>query len=562
MKTVPVITTYALAAFSALATELPTDFKVFFSNNITPEISSMLRFEDDELILADGTKISAVTVKRTADLNLREAQPDKTVKYAAAVGAIYAGRPQTLRIGMGADWWFDCYCNGKYIYGTTDSGNGSWPPRSTDYIFDLPLRAGRNDLVIFTRSGVGGWNLVMDVQNDSKEVNLPKLSDVKPKIVFGPYLTNPGNTTATISCVVRGRQPLELQYRKKGESIWQKKQILRGGQLLDEGPVMRFDLENLQPGSIYEYRLLKRTGPDLRTAEPGAVQEFRTFDKKGENFSFWIMADTHKSKIDKLAMLQQLLNSRPELQKADMFVHLGDISSNMDDIELALFDSFLKGIPAHQPIVAVRGNHEFDGEQAGRYMKYLGSREHKSYQAFKLGNIFFIALDTGHHLPKDSTNSFQKYTGLNELDTLLAEQTLWLQEVVKTPEFRNADCRIVFAHVAPHAQVDSFKHMIPRLQKMTAPLFKGSPAKYPVDLWFAGHTHVYKVAPADKNWQFPVLIPGGGARKAGDAAAVLVKVKNNTVYLETIHSNGTTNDRFVLNTKVKPAVLEVVKTLP
>ena len=46
------------------------------------------------------------------------------------------------------------------------------------------------------------------------------------------------------------------------------------------------------------------------------------------------------------------------------------------------------------------------------------------------------------------------------------------------------------------------------------------------------------------------------------SSAVLVKVKNNTVYLETIHSNGKTNDRFVLNTKVIPAVLKPVKTLP
>lgn len=506
----------------------------------------MLRFEDDELILADGTKISAVTVKRTADLNLRKIQPDKTVKYAAAIGAIYAGRPQTLRIGMGADWWFDCYCNGKYIYGTTDSGNGSWPPRSNDYIFDLPLRAGRNDLVIFTRSGVGGWNLVMDVLNDSREVNLPKQPIIKPQIVFGPYLTNPGNTTASISCIVRGRQPLELEYRKKGEKIWQKKQILRGGQLLDEGPVMRFDLDNLQPGSLYEYRILKRTGPDLRTAEPGAVQEFRTFDKKGENFSFWIMADTHKSKIDKLAMLQQLLNSRPELQKADMFVHLGDFNSYIDDIELEVFDSFLKLIPPHQYIVHTRGNHEFDGEQAGRYLKYLGSWDNRSYQTFKLGDICFMALDTGHHLPPDSTNSFQRYTGLNELDTLLAEQTVWLEKVVKSDDFRNAGQRIVFAHIAPHSQKDEFDHILPRLHKMTENLFKGSPAAHPIQLWFAGHIHKYQAVAADNAWQFPVITLGGGAKKILSGAALYVEVKGKNIRISVINSDGSTLEEFTL----------------
>ena len=182
-------------------------------------------------------------------------------------------------------------------------------------------------------------------------------------------------------------------------------------------------------------------------------------------------------------------------------------------------------------------------------MKYLGSKNHHSYQAFKLGNIFFIALDTGHHLPKSSTNSFQRYTGLNELDTLLAEQTAWLKETVKSKEFSEADYRIVFGHIAPHSQRDGFRHMLPRLRKMTEEWFKGSPAKYPVDIWFAGHTHKYKVSAADKEWQFPVIVLGGGAKKDNIGAAVLVTVKNGRVFIECIDSDGKTRDKFELKNK-------------
>ena len=545
----------AIAAAGAAVTvyaadvALPVDFKVFYSNALTNEAAASLRFDDNEMVLSDNSRVTAVTVKRQTNgsIDLRAAYSDKAMQLCAMVGAIYAERPGVLRIGMGADWWFDCYCNGKYLYGTSDSGNGSWPPKSDNYIFDVPLRAGRNDLVIFSRSGAGGWQVVLDSKADSKEVHQPKFLPENPQIIYGPYLTNPGSGSVSINYVVRGRQPLELQYRKKGESIWQKKQILRGGQILDEGPVMRFDLTGLKEDTIYEYRALKRKGKDLRKIEEDVIREFRTLSTQSENFSFWIMSDTHKAKTDKLAMLQQLLDSRPELQKADMFVHLGDFNSFLDDIELEVFDSFLKLIPNHQYIITTRGNHEFDGAEAGRYIKYLGSRDNKSYQMFKVGNICFLALDTGHHLPPDSDNSFQRYAGLNELDTLLNEQTAWLQEAVKSEEFKNAAVRMVFAHIAPHSQSDEFNHMLPRLHKMTENLFKGSPAPYPVDLWFAGHIHKYQTAAADKEWQFPVITLGGGVKKSLPGAALYVEVKGKNVTVTAINSDGSTLEKFTLN---------------
>ncbi len=550
-KTLAILTAGIIATQLSASEKLyPQEFKVFFSDKITTENAASLRFEDDVLILDKKTQISAQPVKITGNiLDLRTLDPQKKFQCAAVSAVIQSEKPRTLRMGMGADWWFDCYCNGKYIFGTTDSGNLFWPPSVKSFVFEVPLRAGRNELTIFTRSGAGGWTLAVGKPPADAKVNQPRHLPEKAQVVYGPYLTNPAPNSVTISYVVRGRQPIELEYRKKGNKTWKKLQLLRGGQLLDEGPVMRFDLTGLAPDTVYEYRALKRVGRDLRQAEPGTVRTFKTFSDKPQNFKFWIMADTQSHNYDKVKALQNLLKARPDLGNADMFMHLGDISSNQDDIELALFGSFFQYIPQHQYLVPARGNHEFDGAQAGRYLKYFGSKNNKSYQAFKLGNIFFIVLDTGHHLPPDSTNSFQKFTGLNELDTLLAEQTAWLDEVVKSKEFAEADYRIVFAHVSPHSQPDGFNHMLPRLQKMTARHFKGSPAKYPVDLWFAGHTHVYKALPADKSWQFPLIILGGGARSSVNGAAILVTLKDKKVFIESIDSNGKTRDKFVLENK-------------
>ena len=541
------MTTIAAALTAQAQIAYPREFKVFFSDKITTSHAATLRYEDDLLVLDEKTQISAVAAKLSGNvLDLRQLDPDKKYEYAVVSTVIYTDTPGKFRLGMGADWWFDCYCNGKYMGGTPASGNFFWPPTVSNFVFELPLRAGRNELTIFTRSGQGGWSLAIGEPPEDAEPSPAKELPVKPEVVFKPYITNPTPTSVTISCIVRGRQPLELEYRKKGNKVWKKLQILRGGQLLDEGPVMRFDLEALQPDTVYEYRILKRIGEELRQAQAGSTMTFKTFSKKAQDFSFWLMSDTHADNYNKLKIVKNLLETRKDLQKADMFIHLGDFASTHDDIESSIFSSFLQAIPAHQAIVPLRGNHEFDGAQSGRYLKYLGSKENKSYQAFKLGNIFFIVLDTGHHLPKDSTNSFQRYTGLNELDTLLAEQTAWLENVVKCDDFRNADYRLVFGHVAPHSQNDGFNHMIPRLRKMTGKLFRGAPAAYPVNLWFAGHTHKYQVSPAAKNWQFPVMVLGGGAKKSVEGAAVLVKVKNNKIYLESIDSDGKTRDKFEL----------------
>lgn len=550
-KTLAVLTAGIIASQLVAGENLyPQEFKVFFSDRITTENAASLRFEDKVLVLDENTQVAAQTVKIDGNiLDLRKLDPQKKYQYAAISAVINSDKPAKLRMGMGADWWFDCYCNGKFVFGTTESGNLFWPPSVKSFVFDLPLRAGRNELTIFTRSGAGGWTIAIGEPPADAVMNMPRYQPIKPQIVYGPYLTNPGCDSITISYVVHGRQPLELEYRKKGNKIWKKLQILRGGQLLDEGPVMRFDLTGLAPATTYEYRVLKRVGRELRQAEPGEVRTFKTFSKKDSNYTFWIMADTQAENYSKVKALKNLLKVRKDLVKADMFMHLGDISSNQDDIELALFGSFFQFIPKHQPIVPLRGNHEFDGAQSGHYLKYLGSKDHKSYQAFKLGNVFFIVLDTGHHLPKDSTNSFQKYTGLNELDTLLEEQTKWLEEVVKSKDFAEADYRLVFAHVSPHSQPDGFNHMLPRLQKMTAKFFKGDPAKYPVDLWFAGHTHKYQALPADKAWQFPLIILGGGAKSMVNGAAMLVKVKNKQIFIESIDSNGKTRDKFELKNK-------------
>ncbi|MBE6372397.1 MAG: hypothetical protein E7055_10045 [Lentisphaerae bacterium] len=540
--------------------ELPELFHVFYSDGITKELAAPLRFEDASLILPDGTAVRRRNIRRSGnEIDFGAACPDPGIRYAAVSGTIRAEKPCRTRLGIGVDWWFDCFCNGQHIFGTTDSGNGVWPPAVDNFIFDLPLRAGRNELVIFTRRGTGSWKAVLGAPPETGDPDRAMPPEPPSEVLYGPYLTNPGPDHATVSYVVQGRQPLELEYRKKGCRTWRKLRHLRGGQLIDEGPVVRFDLTGLEPDTVYQYRALRRLPREFRQAQPDAVREFRTFSSEKQAFSFWMMSDTHVPKRAKLRLLRTLLAKRSELRKADLFFHLGDFNSYLDNVQLELFDSFLKLIPAGQFITGLRGNHEFDGWQATHFLKYLSSPDHKSYHAFRIGEIFFLGLDTGHHLPKDSKNSFQRYTGLNELDTLLEEQREWLETVVRSEDFRTAKYRIVMGHVAPHSLPDGFKHMVPRLRRMTAKFFRGDPTPYPIDLWIAGHTHLYQVSPAAPKWRFPMIVLGGGSKKYYEGAAFYFKVNAQGITFEVIDTAGKTHAEFRLSAAGKTPVLEPVE---
>lgn len=522
------------------------EFHVFCSNDLTADNAAVLRYEDKVMVLDNGKKIPAVKLQKNGELlDFRTVCSDKNINIAAAVTAVYADKPGTMRVGAGADWWFECYCNGRFVFANPASGNGFWPPKSDQYIFDIPLRDGRNDVVFLVKGGAGAWQLAVAEHPEIENPDLPPSARVESKILYGPYLTNPGTTQISISYVVQGRQPLELLYRKKGNKKWLKKQILVGGQLNDFAPVMRFDITGLQPDTAYEYKVLRRLPPEFRAFEESKVREFKTFSDKPQEFSFWLVGDTHLTKRGKLERVGKLMQKRPELAKADMFVHLGDFASYIDNFKQEVFASCLKLIPHEQKIVTMRGNHEFDGAEARHYLTYLGSMENRSYQAFTAGNVFFIVLDSGHHLPKTSNNPYQRYTALNELDTLIEEQQQWLEKVVQSPEFAQAKYRIVLAHSAVHSHKDSFNYIVPRLQKMVSKFFKGNPARYPIHLWFAGHVHKYIAAPPAKDWQFPTLTVGGGSsQKPFPGAAFFVQVKKGRIYVEAIDSDGNTHDKF------------------
>lgn len=527
---------------------LPAEWKLFRSDDFTAEDAAAARFEDDVLIPFSGTgKVKALILKPAPILDLTLGKKHERSNRAILVGTIFSKKPQTVYAGFGADWWIDGFCNGVYFGGTDVGGNDNWPPSAKDRIFPLKLRAGRNEISFFVTPGTGSWGVAVEFFASCNDPDIPPRRLPEPGIAFPPYLTNPGATSITINYLLNGRQPLELEYRLSGTKEWTKVTPLRGGQITDEAPLLRFNLTGLKPDSTYEYRALRRIPPYFKRSVTEKIRTFRTWSGKSQKYTFFLMGDTQdSSKRKNLARMKLIQKAFPELKKSDFFIHVGDLHGVINHFRNDVFDSVLKTIPSEMPILTVRGNHEFEGAEAQQWLEHFQYQNGKSYGMLRMGEVCYLLLDTGHHLPKYTANSHKCYMGLNQLDSLLEEQRKWLNEVVKTPDFQTAKFRIVIAHVAPHGQRDSFRHMVPRTQKMVENVFKNS--KYPIDLWLAGHTHVYKRVKAHPEWQFPVVVVGGGGPRAEKkpGLALLFEVQPGMIIMKGLNADGTICDTFVL----------------
>ncbi len=65
-----------------------------------------------------------------------------------------------MTVGMSADWFFECFINGKSAHSTMTRGNLSHRFEPADNIFNLPVREGKNLIAVRIRSGAGGWRFV------------------------------------------------------------------------------------------------------------------------------------------------------------------------------------------------------------------------------------------------------------------------------------------------------------------------------------------------------------------------------------------------------------------
>jgi hypothetical protein len=95
-----------------------------------------------------------VNVPRGERLDLKDCFEEQRVGNVAWVfTTLHSDAAQTATIGMGADWWFTAWLNGKEILATPEAGNSAWPPSPNDFTADVPLLAGDNILAVRVVTG-------------------------------------------------------------------------------------------------------------------------------------------------------------------------------------------------------------------------------------------------------------------------------------------------------------------------------------------------------------------------------------------------------------------------
>ena len=75
------------------------------------------------------------------------------------IAEIESTKDQTIQAGGSADWWMQWVVNGKQVFSTLETGNNGGQS-VVEHQWDVPLKAGKNLIVVRVRSGSKGFKLV------------------------------------------------------------------------------------------------------------------------------------------------------------------------------------------------------------------------------------------------------------------------------------------------------------------------------------------------------------------------------------------------------------------
>ena len=485
---------------------------------------------------------------------------------------------QVVKLGCGVDWWVEGYCNGKIVYSTFGTGNISYPPASKDNIMTLPLKKGKNLIVLYLQSGNGSFLTALDVYpadtpagTISHRVEYESVFPVRLELRNGPWLIAPDTGTVTVMFMSQSACGSAVEYRKKGADAWQSKYNICGGALRFDQTLHRIVLDHLEPGIEYEYRavLFFDTGNKL----PQKTYSF-TAPSADENmaFNFFATGDTQFGITERgnyLSKYQKYIN------ESAFHITLGDLSDIYTDFDMALFGGYFNHLTEKnyhsKPFVAVRGNHELRGKEQGRWFDLLAPDRNKGYYSFRYGPVLFIVLDTGGDEPfrEQSPDTFEY------MQSYMQRQQQYLQQLADSPEYAQAKYRIVLAHAAMHTQKyesllsSTARYLMQPLQKAA----KSDPAKR-IHLYLTGHVHRYRRSipgttsvyanspvPAEhlksgKEWDFTILsCCGPNQAKQPINSGTLVKVNREKLEIHSFDDQNRCIDHFSIDTQGK--VIEI-----
>ena len=272
--------------------------------------------------------------------------------------------------------------------------------------------------------------------------------------------------------------------------------------------IHKVEIKGLQPGTEYRYRVMNRgvktflasgdieytkaSGSDVYRKSPYLV---KTLVPKVDTLRFDIYNDMH----EKDSLLGVLMASGRK--NLDFVVFNGDMVSTLSSCQ-KISDRFLKtaakSLKGQIPMYVARGNHELRGRDAIRWIDFFATPTGQTYYSFKVGDNFFIVLDSYEDKPDDDIN----YSGKLVTEPFWEQESEWLKTVLESQECKSATKRIVFCHIPPakngwHGNRNVCEKFIPLLNEVG------------VDVMFSAHTHrwaVHKVGDKNIGANFPIVV--------------------------------------------------------
>jgi acid phosphatase type 7 len=262
-------------------------------------------------------------------------------------------------------------------------------------------------------------------------------------------------------------------------------------------------VKGLKPGTTYRYRVMCRGvisqenrariiydegyGLDLKKRPTKVTTKALEYD----SVKFGVVNDMHEGD----SLVQVLFKDAKG--KYDFVCFNGDMTSAVDsvaEIRIHYMKSASKLFASDTPLYLCRGNHEYRGNDAVKYLDYLETSTGKTYYTVSYGKYFFLFLDSG----EDKADSDIRNLDIMVTEDYVAEEAEWLKGVVESEEYKNASKRIVFCHIPPYA--DGWHGNV--MASKFVQILNGTG----VDLMLCAHIHKYRFHEAGTiGADFPVL---------------------------------------------------------
>ena len=450
----------------------------------------------------------------------------KVLERAILTADFCAEKAGSAVLGIGVDWKFKLYINGKAVYDTCKYGNGEDVVSVNNHLVEFQYKKGANQIAV---EGFGG--------NHTFDIAVGLSDRLRAALKYAPWVSSPAPDGATITFAAIQPTPAGVEYRLQGEKSWKRVYNNLGGMIRRDKAAHSIRLENLLPDKTYEYRVVLID--ELQRYKEFALPEvytFKTLPAAGIKRPFRILltSDLQVTAEKRKEFMQRILQS-PEAKGIEFFGLLGDVVgvSNFDKSIIEEFVNPFRELSGNKiPLVMVRGNHEMYGKEAHRYFEYFPAPHaaDKAYYMFRCGDVCFLVLDCGDN---GARNPKYAIRALWDIEPYMELQKKWLAQAVKSDAFRNAKFRVVLAHGAPLGAKGQY--LSEKLRKVIDPLFASQDPEYKIHLWLSGHIHrafrnipgtdqcrtVYPVAKFSgegkhpkigKNYMFTVIAMGGAFR--------------------------------------------------